>query len=104
MIFFDFNSASVRPAERAKAEAIARTMASDTAMRVRLTGWCDRKGTAQANQRVSLRRAEAVKRLLVSLGIDAERIETDGKGTDHTLPDADKARRVVTVKTGEVQP
>ena len=103
-IYFNFNSSAVRPSERAKAETIARMMASDPAMRVRLTGWCDRRGTVAANQRVSLQRAQAVKRLLVSLGIDAERIETDGKGTDHTLPDADKARRVVTVKTGEGQP
>ena len=103
-IYFNFNSSAVRPSERGKAEAIARMMASDPAMRVRLTGWCDRRGGVPANQRVSLRRAEAVKRLLVSLGIDAERIETDGKGTDHTQPEAAKARRVETVNIEEVQP
>ena len=104
VIFFDFNSASVRPAERAKAEAIARTMASDTAMRVRLTGWCDRRGSVPVNQRVSLRRAEAVKRLLVSLGVEPGRIDVDGKGTDYGQPDADKARRVEAVNIEEVQP
>ncbi len=94
----------MRPSERGKAEAMASMMASDPAMRVRLTGWCDRRGSVPANQRVSLRRAEAVKRLLVSLGIDAERIETDGKGTDHTQPEAAKARRVETVNIEEVEP
>ena len=103
-IYFDFNASVVRPSERSKAQAIARMMASDPAMRVRLTGWCDRKGTSAANQRVSLRRAEAVKRLLVSLGIDAGRIDTDGKGTDYGQPDAAKARRVETVNIEEVQP
>ena len=103
-IYFDFNSSAVRPSERGKAEAMASMMASDPAMRVRLTGWCDRRGSVPANQRVSLRRAEAVKRLLVSLGIDAERIEVDGKGTDHTQPEAAKARRVETVNIEEVQP
>lgn len=103
-IYFDFNSSAVRPSERSKAQAIARMMASDPALRVRLTGWCDRKGTSAANQRVSLRRAETVKRLLVSLGIAAERIETDGKGTDYGQPDAAKARRVETVNIEEVQP
>ena len=103
-IYFNFNSSAVRPSERGKAEAMASMMASDPAMRVRLTGWCDRRGSVPANQRVSLRRAEAVKRLLVSLGIDAERIETDGKGTDHTQPEAAKARRVETVNIEEVEP
>ena len=103
-IYFDFNSSAVRPSERGKAEAIASMMASDPAVRVRLTGWCDRRGGVPVNQRVSLRRAEAVKRLLVSLGIDAERIEVDGKGTDHTQPEAAKARRVETVNIEEVEP
>ena len=94
----------MRPSERGKAEAIASMMASDPAVRVRLTGWCDRRGSVPVNQRVSLRRAEAVKRLLVSLGIDAERIEVDGKGTDHTQPEAAKARRVEAVNIEEVEP
>ena len=40
-IYFDFNSSAVRPSERGKAEAMASMMASDPAMRVRLTGWCE---------------------------------------------------------------
>ena len=103
-IYFDFNSSAVRPSERGKAEAMASMMASDPAVRVRLTGWCDRRGSVPVNQRVSLRRAEAVKRLLVSLGVQAWRIETDGKGTDHTQPEAAKARRVEAVNIEEVQP
>mgnify|MGYP001777410562 FL=1 len=50
---------------------------------------------------MSLRRAEAVKRLLVSLGIDAGRMETDGKGTDHGQAEAARARRVVAIKIVE---
>ena len=50
---------------------------------------------------MSLRRAEAVKRLLVSLGVDGSRITTDGKGSDYEQQDDAKARRVVTVIIGE---
>ena len=101
VIFFNFNSTAVRRSERAKAGEIARIMADDPEMRVRLTGWCDTKGATEVNQRVSLRRAEAVKRLLVSLGVDGSRITTDGKGSDYEQQDAAKARRVVTVIIGE---
>lgn len=101
VIFFNFNSTAVRRSERGKAGEIARIMADDPEMRVRLTGWCDTKGATEVNLRVSLRRAEAVKRLLVSLGVDGSRITTDGKGSDYEQQDAAKARRVVTVIIGE---
>lgn len=101
VIYFNFNSTAIRPSERAKVDTLARMMAADPLMRVRLTGWADQRGTPEVNFRVSLRRAEAVKRLLVSLGIDAWRIETDGKGTDHGQAEAARARRVVAIKIVE---
>ena len=100
-IYFNFNSIAVRRSELGKVDTVARMMAADTAMRVRLTGWCDRKGTAAVNLRVWLRRAEAVKRRLVILGVSANRIETDGKGVDYGQADAVSARRVEIVRIGE---
>ena len=100
-IYFNFNSIAVRRSELGKVDTVARMMAADTAMRVRLAGWCDRKGTAAVNLRVSLRRAEAVKRRLVILGVSANRIETDGKGVDYGQADAVSARRVEIVRIGE---
>ena len=97
VIYFDFNSVRVRRSELAKVDSIARMMAADPSARVRLTGWCDRRGAASVNLRVSLLRAEEVKRLLVALGVDASRVEADGKGVDHGQPDAALARRVATV-------
>ena len=101
VIYFDFNSVRVRRSELAKVDSIARVMAADPSARVRLTGWCDRRGTASANLRVSLRRAEEVKRLLSGLGVDASRVDADGKGVDHGQPDAALARRVTAVMIKE---
>lgn len=44
------------------------------------TGYADRIGSDQFNQRLSLKRAEAVKSYLVSKGVDATLIQTEGKG------------------------
>ena len=44
------------------------------------TGYADRIGSDQFNQRLSLKRAEAVKAYLVSKGVDATLIQTEGKG------------------------
>ena len=45
-----------------------------------VVGHTDNVGAAAANQRLSLARAEAVKKYLVSKGIEPNRIYTEGKG------------------------
>ena len=44
------------------------------------TGHTDRIGTVAYNDRLSMRRAQAVKAYLVSKGVPADRIYTEGKG------------------------
>jgi OOP family OmpA-OmpF porin len=44
------------------------------------TGYTDKIGSDKYNDRLSLRRAQAVKAYLVSQGIEANRIYTEGKG------------------------
>jgi OOP family OmpA-OmpF porin len=47
---------------------------------VNVSGHTDRLGSAQYNQKLSERRAEAVKRYLVARGFDASKVETYGFG------------------------
>ena len=50
---------------------------------IRLQGTTDKKGSAAANQRLSQRRAEAVKDYLLGQGIEPERIKTVGLGEEN---------------------
>ncbi len=63
-----------------------------------IAGHTDAKGSAPYNQQLSLRRAQAVKRYLVSHGIDTGRLETVGYGSDRLLvpdrPEDPSNRRV----------
>ena len=54
-------------------------------------GHTDRVGRAEANDELSLRRAEAVRAMLVRAGIPAAQIETAGRGErEPLLPTADE--------------
>jgi outer membrane protein OmpA-like peptidoglycan-associated protein len=93
LVFFDFDRTDITP----EAARII-TQAADDAKRgnVRLivaTGHADRSGTPAYNQRLSERRATAVKGALVRNGVADNAIQTNGKGEgDPLVPTADGVR------------
>jgi hypothetical protein len=54
---------------------------------VTVTGHTDADGDPDLNRRLSLARAEQVKRMLVNAGVAADRISTAGAGADHPIAD-----------------
>ena len=97
---FDFDKSVVRPdGKRAIDEALSKLNGVDIEM-VIATGHTDSIGTAAYNQRLSERRANAVKEYLVSKGIPASKVTTIGKGesqpvaTNKTAEGRQKNRRV----------
>lgn len=77
---FDFDKAILKPAGRAKLDDLASKIGSLNLEVVVATGYTDRIGSDRYNDRLSQRRAQAVKAYLVSKGIEANRIYTEGKG------------------------
>ena len=97
---FDFDKSVVRPdGKKSIDEAIAKLKGVDVEM-VIATGHTDSIGTDAYNQKLSERRAAAVKDYLVSKGIPAAKITTIGKGesqpvaTNKTAEGRQKNRRV----------
>jgi OOP family OmpA-OmpF porin len=97
---FDFDKSVVRPdGKKAIDEALSKLNGVDIEM-VIATGHTDSIGTAAYNQRLSERRANAIKEYLVSKGIPASKITTIGKGktqpvaTNKTAEGRQKNRRV----------
>jgi OOP family OmpA-OmpF porin len=97
---FDFDKSVVRPDGRKSIdEAVAKLQGADLEM-VIATGHTDSIGTEAYNQKLSERRAQAVKDYLVSKGIPASKITTIGKGesqpvaTNKTAEGRQKNRRV----------
>jgi OOP family OmpA-OmpF porin len=78
---FDFDKAVLRPEGRLKLDDIAAESQRLALEVVIAVGHADRLGSAAYNQKLSERRAAAVKDYLVSKGIPANRIYTEGKGS-----------------------
>lgn len=103
-VYFGFNRTDIGASEADKLQTILDVLKEHPDIQVLVTGWCDSVGNREVNDRISRKRAEAVKDWLVSNGIESGRIRTTGKGTDTSEPDAAKARRATTEKQGkEVQ-
>jgi OmpA-OmpF porin, OOP family len=77
---FDFDKAVLKPAGKEKLDDLASKIGALNLEVVVATGYTDRIGSDKYNDRLSLRRAQAVKAYLVSKGIEANRVYTEGKG------------------------
>ena len=83
-IFFEFDSAKLTTTSRENMAGVAdifkNAVAKSPTARVEIQGHTDSKGSAAYNQKLSLRRAEAVKEYLVSQGVPASMLSTKGFG------------------------
>ena len=78
---FDFNKSVLKPDGMKSMDDFAAKLKNVKYDVIVAIGYADRIGTDAYNQKLSVRRAEAVKDYLVKKnGIDANRIYTDGKG------------------------
>ncbi len=85
--FFDFDKSVLKPDARAKlADLVEKTRGVNLEV-VIAVGHTDSIGTDAYNQRLSIRRAEAVKAFLVSQGIERNRVYTEGKGEKQPVAD-----------------
>jgi len=79
-VLFDFDKSVIKPEGRSKLDDLAAKMKGINLEVVIAIGHADSIGSDEYNQRLSVRRAEAVKAYLTSKGIEANRVYTEGKG------------------------
>ena len=77
---FAFNQATLTPEGQAKVRGVAATLNRYPDRGIEVSGYTDSSGDDARNQRLSERRAEAVKQILVQSGVSARRITTAGYG------------------------
>ncbi len=79
-VLFDFDKATIKPEGKSKLDDLANKVKGVNLEVVIAIGHTDSIGADAYNQKLSVRRAESVKAYLVSRGVEANRVYTEGKG------------------------
>lgn len=85
--FFDFDKSVLKPEGKAKLDDLASKVQSINLEVIVAVGHTDSVGSDAYNQKLSERRAQAVKAYLESKGIDKSRVYTEGKGEKQPVAD-----------------
>ena len=79
-VLFDFDKAVIKPEGKSKLDDLSSKVRGVNLEVIIAIGHADSIGSDEYNQRLSMRRAEAVKAYMVSRGIEPNRVYTEGKG------------------------
>lgn len=81
-IYFDFDRFDLRPEARELLKVHAAWLKDNPSGRVEIEGHCDERGTNEYNLALGLKRAQAAKDYLATLGVAADRLSTISYGEE----------------------
>lgn len=79
-VFFEFDQASLSAEARLKLTRYAHDLKAHSTWRILIEGHCDIRGTEAYNQALGEKRAEAVRRFLIGLGVESAQMNTISYG------------------------
>lgn len=85
--FFDFDKSVLKPEGKAKLDDLVGKVKGINLEVIIAVGHTDSVGSDAYNQKLSVKRSEAVKAYLVSKGIEKNRVYTEGKGEKQPVAD-----------------
>jgi peptidoglycan-associated lipoprotein len=81
-VYFGYDQDEIRPEFRGVVEEHAKYLRENSALRVRIEGNADERGSREYNIALGQRRAEAVMKALALLGVPASRMEAISYGEE----------------------
>ena len=93
LVFFDFDSSRVDQGGNSVIDSVATEIAKQNISSVNVIGHADTSGSKKYNQRLSMKRANAVREALIARGVNANLLMVDSRGEDELMvPTADDVR------------
>lgn len=106
---FELGKAVIKPTSFQSLDVLAQTLKDAPTWKLRISGHTDNTGSDKFNKALSVARAESVKAYLLSKGVSADRISTEGFGAlspiaSNDTPEGREANRRVEfiISKGEV--
>jgi peptidoglycan-associated lipoprotein len=84
-VFFAFDDSAVAAEDQKLLQAHGRYLGENRALKVRIEGNCDERGSREYNLALGQRRAQAAKNVLKVVGVDDSRVETISYGEDKPM-------------------
>jgi OOP family OmpA-OmpF porin len=85
--FFDFDKSTLKPEAKSKLDDLVSKTKEINLEVIIAVGHTDSVGTDAYNDKLSVRRADAIKTYLTSKGVEANRVYTEGKGKKQPVAD-----------------
>ncbi len=86
-LLFDTGKATLKPESQAQLQNVADILKAYPNVNIKLGGYTDNTGNANANLKLSGERANSVMNELVKLGINENRLDAEGYGQEHPVAD-----------------
>jgi len=86
-IYFDFDKATIKPDSKISLDKIVRVLEENPKMKIEVNAHTDIRGSAPYNLRLSKRRAVSAMKYLISKGIKADRLISEGFGESQPIID-----------------
>lgn len=84
-LYFDSGKSTLKAESQAQLKNIAAILKAYPNVKLKLGGYTDNVGEAAMNMKLSTNRANSAMQELVTLGVDAKRLEAEGYGQEHPI-------------------
>jgi len=103
-VLFNTDKTEITSIYRSGLDSVIDVMRANPGVELKIQGHTDNQGSAAYNQRLSERRAETVKAYMVSAGISADRLSTEGYGSSRPAAGNDNAAGMAKNRRAELVP